>query len=247
MPTLAWIIAANAFGAALSVGCAALFALAARAAWIPALISYAVGALLGATFLEILPHALDHTHDSAGVIAMVLIGIVLFFILEKLVIWRHYHHDDEPGPEQAHDSALLGRSGLMILLGNAFHNLVDGIIIAAAFLSDWHLGAITAVAIFAHEIPQQVGDFVILLHSGYTRRATVVGGALAYFALKDSQRVVPYLLGIAAASMIYVAVADLMPGLHRRSEMRATVQQVALIVLGIGSIWMTDLLLSPVH
>ena len=154
----------------------------------------------------------------------------------------------------AHADAGEARSGLMILLGNSFHSLVDGVIIAAAFLQSTQLGWVTAVAIFAHTIPQQVGDFVILLYSGYSRRAalgvsllagmaTLVGGVLAYFALRGMQSVVPYLLGIASASMIYVAVADLMPALHRRPELRATIQQMALILAGVASIPLADWLL----
>ena len=139
---------------------------------------------------------------------------------------------------------------MMIMVGDTFHNFVDGILIAAAFLVDIQLGLVTALAIIAHEIPQEVGDFVILLHSGYSKQqallfnllsslATVVGGLLAYFFLQTVQNWIPSILGLAAASMIYVAVADLIPGLHKRTELRATVQQVVLIGLGVDSIWLT--------
>ncbi len=210
------------------------------------LISYAIGALLGAAFLEILPHALEHgdPHRMAGT---VLFGIMVFFVLEKLVLWRHCHHDhceahDAHAP--AHDH---GRSGLLILVGDTFHNFVDGILIAAAFMQSTEVGIVTALAIIAHEIPQEVGDYLILLHSGYSRfralafnllssLATLVGAMLAYFALSGMQEWIPTLLGLAAASMIYVAVADLIPGLHKRTELRATIQQVLLICLGIASI-----------
>ena len=140
-----------------------------------------------------------------------------------------------------------GRSGLMILIGDTFHNFVDGILIAAAFLESTELGIVTALAIIAHEIPQEVGDYVILLHSGYSRGralafnllsslATLVGASLAYFALSQLTEWVPTLLGLGAASMIYVAVADLIPGLHKRTELKATLQQILLIGLGIASI-----------
>lgn len=169
-------------------------------------------------------------------------------MLEKLVLWRHCH-GNECG---AHDH---GRSGLMIMVGDTFHNFVDGILIAAAFLTDVRLGVVTALAIIAHEIPQEVGDFLILLHSGYSKRqallfnlvssvATIIGGVMAYFALHSMRGWIPSILGIASASMIYVAVADLIPGLHKRSELQATVQQVTLIALGIGSIWLTEKLLG---
>jgi zinc and cadmium transporter len=135
----------------------------------------------------------------------------------------------------------------MILIGNTIHNFVDGILIAAAFMADIQLGLATAVAIIAHEIPQEVGDFLVLLHSGYSKTrafcynlmsgtATFVGAILAYFALHELSEWISVMLGVAAASMIYVAVADLIPGLHRRAELRATVSQVLLIGAGIGSI-----------
>ena len=143
----------------------------------------------------------------------------------------------------------------MIMVGDTFHNFVDGILIAAAFMIDIKLGVVTALAIIAHEIPQEVGDFLILLHSGYSKKqalifnlfsslATLVGGLLGYFALQTVQSWIPTILGLAAASMIYVAVADLIPGLHKRTELKATVQQVVLIGLGIGSIWLVKWLLD---
>lgn len=233
-------------GGALSVVAAAAISTFFGVQRINILISYAIGALLGAAFLEILPHALEHG-EPHRMAATVLFGIMFFFVLEKLVLWRHCHHDHCEAHEPqapAHDH---GRSGLLILVGDTFHNFVDGILIAAAFLQSTELGIVTALAIIAHEIPQEVGDYMILLHSGYSRAkalafnllsslATLVGAMLAYFALSDMQEVIPTLLAIAAASMIYVAVADLIPGLHKRTELKATIQQVLLIGLGIASI-----------
>lgn len=271
MSVLSWIIAMSLLGGALSVSAAALIAVTARATWIPVLISYAIGALLGAAFLEVLPHAFESAASHEQGAATLLAGILLFFILEKLVLWRHCHQEGceghEPAPAHGHEGheghdhhghhgghgneqhghSDHGRSGLLILVGDTFHNFVDGVLIAAAFLQSVQLGVVTALAIIAHEIPQEVGDFVILLHSGYSKAralafnllstlATVVGGVLAYFGLSAMQQAVPVFLGLAAASMIYVAVADLIPGLHKRPELAATVQQVALIGLGIGTI-----------
>jgi len=252
MGTLSWILAASVCGGLLSVACAALFALNARAHYINALVSYAIGALLGAAFLDILPEAMAQTSSIPVVSGTLLAGILLFFVLEKLVLWRHCHHDHceahEPHESGAHDH---GRSGAMIIIGDTFHNFVDGIIIAAAFITHTELGIVTALAIIAHEIPQEVGDFVILLHSGYSKLrafqlnlissfATVVGGLLGYFVLQPLQSWVPSLLALAAASMIYVAVADLIPGLHKRTQLRDTLQQVALIALGIGTVALTN-------
>lgn len=245
--TLGWIVAASFAGGILSAGAAA-FALNVRAAWIPMLVSFAIGTLLGAAFLEVIPHAFE-IGEASRVAGAILAGIFVFFVMEKLLLWRHCHHD---GCE-VHEHNTYGRSGTMIMVGDTFHNFVDGTIIAAAFLADTHLGIVTALAIIAHEIPQEVGDFLILLHSGYSKAqallvnllsslAMLVGGILAYFALQSVQNIVPTLLALAAASMIYVAVADLIPGLHKRAQLRDTIQQVALIALGVGSVFLVGVL-----
>ena len=141
-------------------------------------------------------------------------------------------------------------TGNLILIGDGIHNLLDGVLIAAAFLTDIHLGIVTSVAVIAHEIPQEVGDFAILLQSGFSRAkallynvltslTTVIGGVAAYFALSIVERMVPYVLAVAASSFIYIAIADLIPGLHKRPEFSATMQQVALIILGVVVIYVT--------
>ena len=261
MPTLTWILVTSFGGGVLSIACAALFSLTARESWVPMLVSYAVGALLGAVFLDMLPHAFELAADVHEMAATVLFGILLFFVLEKLVLWRHCHtedceaHDAHTHAAPGHDQ---GRSGMMNMVGDTIHNLVDGVIIAAAFLADTQLGVVTSIAIIAHEIPQEVGDFLILRHSGFSKTqafgfnlvstlATVVGGVVAFYALSTMQRWIPSLLGIAAASMLYVAVADLIPGLHRRPELKATFQQVLLMALGIASIYFTHVLLDQSH
>jgi zinc and cadmium transporter len=319
LPILVWIILSSLIGGTLSVAGAGIVALNARTAAIPMLISYAIGAMLGAVFLEILPEAIHVASDVHTMTATVLFGILLFFALEKLVIWRHCHgdhcevhaiHTEEECPDnatvvrQAHhersqeahhergmndkssvrpelvegqnEAALTtkyrvtsktsnsiikpthshshthdhGRSGMMVMIGDTFHNFVDGILIASAFMVDVKVGIVTSIAIIAHEIPQEVGDFLILLHSGYSKKqafafnlvssfATVVGGSIAYFALSHVQGWVPTILSLAASSMLYVAVADLIPSLHKRTELRATISQLSLILCGVASIWLT--------
>ncbi|MFI4922531.1 MAG: ZIP family metal transporter [Burkholderiales bacterium] len=251
MSILAWIVCVSLAGGVLSVLCAAVFALKARTAWLPLLVSYAIGALLGAVFLEILPHAVELSQNVEQMTATILFGILFFFVMEKLVLWRHCHQDECEAHGSDNPQHDMGRSGMMIMIGNTFHNFVDGILIAAAFLADVRLGIVTSLAIIAHEIPQEVGDFLVLLHSGYERRqalafnllsstATLLGGVLAYFTLHTMQQIVPPILGLAIASMLYVAVADLIPGLHKRPELHVTLQQVLLISLGIGSIWLAQ-------
>ena len=264
MPVFASIVAAALAGGVLSA-IAAAFTLALTAAWIPRLVSFAVGALLGAVFLELLPHALE-IGDTHQVMIVTLGGLLAFFLLEKLVLWRHSHghetHDDA-ADETEHDHAMHaragghghgqghghdhGRTGLMILIGNGVHNFCDGIVIAAAFLADAALGLAATLAIVAHAVPQQIGDFAVLVHSGYTRGrafaynvasglATLAGALAAYAALADMQQALPTVLAIAAASLLYVAVADLIPSLHRRPEPIETAKQSALIAAGIGVI-----------
>jgi zinc and cadmium transporter len=248
MPTLIWIVAATLLGGILSVIAAAAFALRVGPAQLPMLVSYAIGTLLGAAFLEILPHALELSRSAEQVTGTMLIGLLLFFVLEKLVLWRHSHEEGFETHSPAHSSGDHGRIAMMVIIGDTFHNCVDGVIIAGAFLVSVDLGIITALAIITHEVPQQVGDFLVLLHSGYSKRqafgfnllaggAMVVGGIFAYVALQTVQQLIPPLLGIAAASMLYVSVADLIPGLHRSRGTLATTQQALLIAAGIGTIW----------
>jgi zinc and cadmium transporter len=243
--TLGWIVAASVAGGTLSAGLAAS-SLWVRAAWVPMLVSFAIGALLGAAFLEVIPHAFE-AGDPHEVAIAILGGIFAFFVLEKLLLWRHCHTEHCEVHDQHQSVQDQGRSGILIVVGDTVHNFVDGVLIAAAFLQSTELGIVTATAIIAHEIPQEVGDFLILLHSGYTRAralalnlasscATVVGGVLGYYGLQAVSGLEPTLLGIVAASMIYVAVADLIPGLHRRPELRDTASQALLIALGIAAI-----------
>ena len=249
-PLVAIVLASLAGGVLAIVAAAGTLAL--RPARIGRLVSFAVGALLGAVFLELLPHALEHAAPERVMIT-VLAGLLAFFLLEKLVLWRHSHGEaaavpDSEAPAHAHVHAHdQGRSGLMILIGNSVHNVCDGIVIAAAFLANTALGIATTLAIVAHAIPQQVGDFAVLLQSGYTRRrafgfnvatglATLVGGLAGYAALAAMQQVLPIVLAIAAASLLYVAVADLIPTLHRHPQPAETAKQLVLIGLGIAVI-----------
>ena len=246
---LAIVVACLAGGVLAIVAAAGTLALHAR--WISRLVSFAVGALLGAIFLELLPHALE-LGATEHVMLTVLIGLLLFFLLEKLVLWRHSHLEVEtlvestPTPAHTHGFDH-GRSGMMILIGNSVHNFCDGIVIAAAFVADFALGTTTALAIVAHAIPQQVGDFAVLLHSGYTRRrafaynmttgaATLIGGLAGYAALASMQEMLPTVLALASASLLYVAVADLIPSLHRHAAPAETAQQLFLIGIGIAII-----------
>lgn len=207
-----------------------------RAKLIPWLVSYAVGALLGVSLLALLPSSLEQLPPQR-VFTTLLLGILLFFVLEKLVLWRHCHtHDCE-----VHESSVFP-----VLIGDAFHNFVDGALIAAAVMTSVPLGITTAVAVAAHEIPQEIGDFAILLHAGYSRgralllnvlsaTASAAGAVAAFVALDNVPRVLPYVLVLAAASFLYVAMADLIPGLHRGRTDASSMRQILLIAAGIAT------------
>jgi zinc and cadmium transporter len=208
-----------------------------RQTLLPGLLSYATGTLLGAAFLGMIPKGIEQA-SAFAVSVTVLAGIVLFFMLEKMVIWRHCHDQHC----EAHGSA-----GPLILIGDAFHNFVDGFVIAAAFLTSIPLGIAASLAVIAHEVPQEVGDFAILLENGYSRRralllnmlsslTTLPGAVIAYYFLGATEEAVPFILALSAASFIYIAVADLVPGLHKQIGLQSALIQFVLILAGIGTI-----------
>jgi zinc and cadmium transporter len=173
-------------------------------------------------------------------------GLLGFFILEKAALLRHNHHHehDGHGHHHGHDAESAGKSGWVILLGDSLHNFADGILIAAAFLADPQVGILTAVAIALHEIPQEVGDFIILLNAGFSKARAllynllssllaVVGGVMGYFFLDRAEALIPYAVVFASSSFIYIAVSDLMPQMHKRPKLRESFEQIILILLGV--------------
>ncbi len=249
------IIIFTAVGGVLSVMAAAVFLLLPdqrRNAVLPHGISFAIGALLAVAFWGLIPEAFSAVKPEQfqTLSGTILAGILGFFVLEKLLIWRHCHsgsceaHGDEDDHGHSHSHGAAKSAGALIILGDSIHNFVDGVLIAAAFLTDVQLGIVTSLAVAAHEIPQEVGDFAILLHSGYSKSkalfynilaslTTVLGGILAYFGLEDLHDSLPYFLALAASSFIYIAVADLIPSLHKKTDMKTSLQQIALIAMGV--------------
>jgi zinc and cadmium transporter len=268
---LTYIIIAAIVGGLISVALAALIAWRVQPKLIPLFVSYAVGALLGVVFLDLLPHIFETTTQYHAVAGWILAGILGFFALEKMVLWRHSHDHgaefaalaDKPQAEHSphlhvhhsHDEKGNRSSAWMIIIGDGFHNFTDGLAIAAAFVADVRLGILTSIAIIAHELPQELGDFLVLIHSGFTKRealfwnmvssfATLVGAVLAYFILQSMESYAYIFLCLAASSMIYVAIADLIPGLHRRTSLKDSIAQFALIGLGVGSILLVHVLIG---
>lgn len=210
----------------------------ARMRLVPSLISYAVGTLLGVSLLAMVPEALRSTRPTIA-LATLLGGILAFFALEKLVLWRHCHTDDCV----VHDSS----AASLVLVGGALHNFADGAIIGAAVMTSIPLGVSAALAVAAHQIPQEVGDFAILLHAGYSRGRALalnllsgvpaLAGAMAmYFAANPVPAMLPFVLAFAAGSFLYVAMSDLIPDLHRGVIRADPVRQILLIAAGIGTV-----------
>jgi zinc and cadmium transporter len=208
---------------------------------IPALLSFATGILLTASLLGLIPEAIESSGGKPHLIMpTVLVSIIVFFFLEKIITWRNCRDNDC----EVHSRA----SGPIILLGDALHNLTDGIVIAAAFLTEFHLGIIIGITILSHEIPQETGDFAILLHSGYSRKkailfnlisssTTIPAAIIAYYLLNPFEVFVPYLLAVSAASFIYIALTDLTPELHKSTQLKYILSQLILIIIGIALMW----------
>jgi zinc and cadmium transporter len=252
--TLGWILLFTVLAGVLSVLFAGIFLLLPdkQRAWLlPHLVSFATGALLGAALLALLPHAVREAGADGvyGIGLSLVAGIGMFFILEKAVLWRHSHSGElaDHGAHHAHHHHRNEASAVLVLVGDSIHNALDGVLIAAAFMTDVKLGIVTGIAAIAHEIPQEVGDFAVLLNSGMPRAkalflnlatslTSVLGGLLAYLALQPVQQALPYAVAVAAACFLYVAVADLIPGLHRQVDVRTSVTQVILIAAGIATI-----------
>jgi len=247
------IIIFTAIGGVLSVLAAGVFLLLPeniRSKVLPHGISFAIGALLAVAFWGLIPHAFEEVNREQfqSLSGTILAGILGFFVLEKLLIWRHCHsgsceaHGEDPH-EQQHDHGHKS-AGTLIIIGDGIHNFVDGVLIAAAFLTDVKLGIVTSLAVAAHEIPQEVGDFAILLQSGYSKSkalfynvlasfTTVIGGVLAYYSLEDLHDILPFFLALASSSFIYIAVADLIPSLHKKTDIKTSLSQIVLILAGV--------------
>lgn len=245
------IFLATLAGGVLSVLLAATLAL----TWLPRfadrMVAYAVGVLLAFAFTDLLPEAVELGLDASLVGQILLAAIVAFFLLEKAALWRHDHN-------HAHGRHAHPPQVAMIVLGDGLHNFVDGVLIAAAFLADPVLGWVTAIAVLAHELPQEIGDFMVLLSAGLSRMralalnaisgaAMILGGVAGYFALDGVQSAVPYVLVVAAASFIYIAVADLVPELHRQRRVNDAAAQLVLLLFGIGTVQLIGLMLPHSH
>ena len=258
--TLFYIVLATFAGGLLSVLAAASLTVGVLSRVVQHLVSLSTGVLLSTALLNVLPEAFESKASPQSLFATLLAGLLFFFLLEKAELYRHGHHHEHDHHHHHHgfDAHQAGRGGWSVLLGDSIHNFCDGIIIAAAFLVDTRVGTVTALAIIAHEIPQEVGDYIVLLNAGFSRRkalfynalsglAAVLGGVIGYFIVGPWEAAFPYLLVVAASSFIYVAVADLIPQLQHRLTLRETLAQLAWLAVGLAVVVVATQILHHGH
>ncbi len=205
-------------------------------ALIPMLVAFATGVLLAVAFLGLIPEAIEAVEEPHLIMPYILGGILFFFFMEKIVIWRNCR-DKEC---EVHSHA----SGPLILIGDSLHNLTDGLVIASAFLINFSLGIVAGLTILVHELAHETGDFGVLLHSGYSKKkalsynivtsaTTIPAAIIGYFILGSILWTVPFLLALAAASFIYIALSDLTPDLHQHTDLKYSIRQLIMIFFGI--------------
>lgn len=197
------------------------------------LISLSAGALMGGAFLHLLPEAIEEL-GAEIVFSVFLVSFVIFFLLEKVLHWRHCHKSD----------CSIHSFGYLNLVGDSIHNFIDGLVIASTFLVSWPLGLATTLAVAIHEIPQEIGDYGVLVHAGFHRTraliinflvalTVVLGGLVGYFFLPVVEGLLPYLLPLAAGGFVYIAASDLMPEIRKEANINRSVVTFLIFVLGI--------------
>ena len=236
---LVWIILFSIFGSVGALSIAAFFVILGdnlQKMLIPILIAFATGVLLTVAFLGLIPEAIEEVGEPHLIMPFILGGILFFFLLEKIVIWRNCR--DKSCEVHSH------ASGPIILIGDSLHNLTDGVVIAAAFLTEFNIGLVAGLTIIIHEISHETADFGILIHSGYSKKkafiynilsssTTIPASIVSYFILDSVESVIPFLLAISAASFIYIALSDLTPDLHKHTDFKYVIRQLVIIIIGI--------------
>ena len=258
--TLIFILLGTVAAGVGSVWVAAVLSFAMLARYTAHMLSLAAGALLATAFMHLLPEAFESAAGAHDLFALLLGGLVFFFLLDKAELYHHGHehshapHDRAPAhhhgqgcDHHSHDHHPPERmgGGWAVLAGDSVHAFGDGILIASAFLADWKLGLVTALAVLAHEVPHHMGDLVVLRHTVGTQRAalvkvslagtvTAIGGLVGYFLVSELAEQLPYFLVVASSSFIYVALADLIPQLQKRLNLADTLAQLAWLLVGMG-------------
>ena len=250
------IIAANLVATVLSMSLAAAAGVWLQRKVLQHLISLAAGTLLSMALLHLLPEAQEGLMaqglDAADIFKFLLMGILGFFLLERLALFRHNHHNEHDGHDHHHgfDEDSAGHGGWMILVGSGIHNLTDGLLVAAAFLTDVKLGWATALAVALHEVMHKLGDFIVLINTGFNRKRAlfytlssgsmaVLGGVFGYFILTDLEAWIPYVLVVSASSFLYISVADLIPQMNIFKGVREGLMHIAMLFIGVAIVWFT--------
>lgn len=247
MPTLTYIVIANVLSTVLSLALAAALSFRLLSSLVDKLVCVSAGLLLTVATTHLLPEAFHSDADPVALGWVLLAAVLGFFVLEKMALIHHTHHHEGDAHHHGHghDANEARRGGLPILVGDAFHNFADGVVIAAAFLLDPAAGVLATLAVLAHEVPHEVGDFMILLNAGFSQRrafafqllsgaSAVVGGVIGYFVLDSAQSLLPYALAVAAASFIYIALSDLLPEMMRRQSLARSLPEVGLVLVGVA-------------
>jgi zinc and cadmium transporter len=251
--SLIWILITCTSIGAVTVAAAALATTALRTVWLERMVSLSIGLMLATSFLHSIPEALESSTNKQELFYTLLVSVFGFFLLQKLALLRHNHHHehDGHGHSHGHDAHMAGSGGWLIVLGGGFHNFTDGVVIAAAFMTDLRLGLITALSIAAHEVPHKLSDFVILLNAGFSRSRAVAldllssltmlaGGVLGWWFLEGAQEIVPYMLMVAAGSFIYIAMSDLIPYVQHESRVRDVIPQISLMAAAVCIVMMLN-------
>jgi zinc and cadmium transporter len=261
--TLIFILLGTVAAGVGSVWVAAVLSFAMLARYTAHMLSLAAGALLATAFMHLLPEAFESSAGAHDLFALLLGGLVFFFLLDKAELYHHGHehshggHGHPPhtqgghhhhGPHDTHGHTPAGRGmggGWAVLAGDSVHAFGDGILIASAFVADWKLGLVTSLAVLAHEVPHHMGDLVVLQHTVGTQRAallkvslagtvTAIGGMVGYFLVSELADQLPYFLVVASSSFVYVALADLIPQLQKRLNFAETLAQLVWLLTGMG-------------
>lgn len=247
MQTLSYIVIATVLSTVCSIALAAALSFRLLSSLVAKLVCVSAGLLLTVATTHLLPESFHSGADPAALGWVLLVAVLGFFVLEKMALIHHTHHHEGDAHDHVHghDAHEARRGGLPILIGDAFHNFADGVVIAAAFLLDPAAGVLATLAVLAHEIPHEVGDFMILLNAGFTKRrafvfqllsgaSAVAGGVIGYFVLDAAQSLLPFALVIAAASFMYIALSDLLPEMMRRQSLARSLPEVGLVLVGVA-------------
>lgn len=256
MSTLVYIILFTALGSLLAIGGASLLLTRKKLSHsvTHGLSAFAAGALLAAALLDLLPEAFHYFEEmgmeevEGTVFLYTLVGILLFFLLERFIHWFHHHHHQ-------HEDEPIKAVVPLVIFGDGVHNIIDGILIAATFMVDVNLGIITTFAIVAHELPQEIGDFGILLHSGLSRMKAfmynllsqlmaVISGIVTYFIGSSVEGILPYIIAVTSGFFLYIALTDLIPDIHNENKKGFAIMESLLLFVGIGVIWLSLIFLG---